>query len=115
MMKSRTIAWGLLATAILVAASSAWPVGRAEALGSGVFSAGEETKLLAIPLASNDQSQLMAILEPAGQVLSVYRIDLADGKITLLSVRNIHWDLQMTEFNGESPLPREIRSLLEAR
>jgi len=47
--------------------------------------------------------------------MSVYHIELATGKIALRSVRNIHWDLQMTEFNSADPLPREIRSLLEPR
>jgi hypothetical protein len=28
-------------------------------------------------------------------------------------VRNIHWDLQMMEFNGTRPLPDEVRSILE--
>ena len=32
-----------------------------------------------------------------------------------MSVRNIHWDLQMMEFNGVNPLPREIRLQLEQR
>ena len=30
-------------------------------------------------------------------------------------IRNIHYDLKMIEFNGASPLPREIRALLEQR
>jgi hypothetical protein len=38
---------------------------------------------------------------------------LGKGDITLKSVRNIHWDLQMVEFNTEAPLPREIRSMLD--
>jgi hypothetical protein len=47
--------------------------------------------------------------------MSVYHIGLTTGKIALRSVRNIHWDLQMTEFNGEAPLPREIQALIEPR
>ena len=114
-MRSRTITWGLLVTAILVIASTTWPIGNAEAVGERVYQARSDTKLLAIPLAANEQAQLMAIVDPGKQVLSIYRIAMADGKITLLSVRNVHWDLQMSEFNGERPLPREIRSMLEAR
>jgi len=46
-------------------------------------------------------------------VMSVYQIDAQTGRIALRSVLKIHWDLQMTEYNGESPLPREIQALLE--
>ena len=45
----------------------------------------------------------------------LWGLDSATGKIALRSVRNIHYDLQMSEFNGEAPLPREIRLLLEQR
>ena len=47
--------------------------------------------------------------------MAVYHIDTTTGEIVLKSVRNIHYDLKMIEFNGTSPLPREIRSLLEQR
>jgi hypothetical protein len=47
--------------------------------------------------------------------MSVYHIDRQTGEIALRSVRNVAWDLQMEEFNGVSPSPREIRSLLEQR
>jgi hypothetical protein len=30
-------------------------------------------------------------------------------------VRNVNFDLQMMEFNGKSPLPNEIRAILEQR
>jgi hypothetical protein len=46
----------------------------------------------------------------------VYQVDPRSGAIALKSVRNIHWDLQMDEFNsGGNPSPKEIRSLLEQR
>ena len=37
------------------------------------------------------------------------------GELALKSVRNIQWDLQMTEFNGVAPLPRDIRAMLETK
>jgi hypothetical protein len=48
-------------------------------------------------------------------VMSVYHLELSSGAITLRSVRNITWDLQLREFNGVAPLPQEIRALLEPR
>lgn len=71
--------------------------------------------LIVIPLEGDEKSQLLTVIDSKRRVMSVYRIDRASGKITLCSVRSINWDLQMTEFNGESPLPREIRSLIQPR
>ena len=77
--------------------------------------AGPPNEVIAVPTPVRDNGQLLTVIEPRQQVMSVYHIDLDTGKIRLCSVRNIHWDLQMTEFNGESPLPREIQTLLEQR
>ena len=71
--------------------------------------------LIALAMPVEEQRQQVTVIDPEKQVLSVYHIDLASGEVVLKSVRNIHWDLQMTEFNGTSPLPREVRSLLDQR
>jgi hypothetical protein len=55
------------------------------------------------------------VIDAKLRVMGVYQIDGTSGEIALKSVRNFSWDLQMTEFNAASPLPREIRSLLEQR
>ena len=57
----------------------------------------------------------LTIIDPQTRGMVVYHIDKISGEVSLRSVRNIHWDLQMDEFNGNSPLPREIRSLLQTR
>ncbi len=71
--------------------------------------------LLVLPILSGDKGQLLAIVEPKQHVISVYRIDAITGKIALKSSRNFHYDLQMTDFNNEAPLPQEIKTLLEQR
>lgn len=71
--------------------------------------------LIVVLLKGDEKSELLTVIDASKRVMSVYRIDRATGKITLCSVRGISWDLQMTEFNGESPLPREIRSLIQPR
>lgn len=71
--------------------------------------------LLVVPIPSADKGQLLAVVDPKQHVMSVYRIDPGTGKIALKSVRNLHWDLQMTYLNNEAPLPQEIQSLLEQR
>ena len=72
-------------------------------------------ELIALPMPAGDKGQLLTVLDPRQQTIGVYRVDPSSGKIALLSVRNIRWDLQMTEFNGVNPLPREIRLQLEQR
>ena len=72
-------------------------------------------RLIALSTPDGGNGQLLTVIDPVQRVISVYRVDLATGKIALRSVRNINWDLRMSEFNGENPLPREIRSLLEQR
>jgi hypothetical protein len=72
--------------------------------------------LIAIAATAGDNKrQQLTVIDPDLRVMSVYHVDLSSGEIVLKSVRNIHWDLQMVEFNGTSPLPREIRSLLEQK
>jgi hypothetical protein len=47
--------------------------------------------------------------------MSVYHIEPKSGEIVLRAVRNVTWDMEMTVFNGTSPLPQEIRSQLQHR
>jgi hypothetical protein len=70
--------------------------------------------LIALPGPATDKGQLLTLIDPRLQVVCVYHIDQT-GKIALRSVRRIQWDLQMTYFNNEGPLPQEIQSLLEQR
>ncbi|KKK49390.1 hypothetical protein LCGC14_3135540 [marine sediment metagenome] len=70
-------------------------------------------ELIALPGAIGQTGQLLTVIDPKQRVMSVYHIDSATGKIGLRSVRNIHWDLQMTYFDNEGLLPQEIRALLE--
>ena len=71
--------------------------------------------LVVLPILSGDKGQLLAVVEPRQHVMSVYRIDAVTGKIALKSSRNLHYDLQMTDFNNDAPLPQEIKNLLEQR
>jgi hypothetical protein len=60
--------------------------------------------------AAEGQPQLVTVIDPRQRVLAVYHVDRASGQITPKSVRNITWDLQMTEYNSGDPLPQDIRS-----
>ena len=60
-----------------------------------------------------DGTQQLCVLDPRQRVVAVYHIDAEKGGIALQSVRNIYWDLRINHFNGTTPLPEEIRSLIE--
>jgi hypothetical protein len=63
-----------------------------------------------------DGRQQITLVDQRTRAIAVYQVDARTGAISLKSVRNIHWDLQMDEFNsGGNPSPKEIRSLLEQR
>jgi len=74
---------------------------------------GASSELIALTTVLPDRKQQLIVIDPRVRVMSVYHIDQVTGEITLKSVRNIHWDLQMSEFNGTSPSPREIRAMAE--
>lgn len=73
------------------------------------------SQVLALPGPADETGQLITIVDPRLRVMGVYHIEQATGKIGLRSVRNVHWDLQMTHLNCETPLPQEIQALLEPR
>jgi len=79
----------------------------------GTSSSGRAGELITLTASLDDGRQQLLIVDPSVRVMSLYHIDGRTGELSLKSVRNFHWDLQMLEFNGVSPLPREIRSLLE--
>lgn len=74
-------------------------------LGSGLI-------VLDTPASSGHR---LIVVDPNSRALAVYHIDDESGRVELRSVRNIQWDLQMPDFNGAAPLPREIRDLLEQK
>ncbi len=68
-------------------------------------------ELIAVPSPMGDKGQLLTVIDPRQQTMGVYWIEAGSGKITLRSVRNIRYDLMMMDFNGDNPLPREIRAV----
>jgi hypothetical protein len=70
------------------------------------------TELIVVPTSLGDKTQMVTVVDPRQRAIGVYHIDMTTGKITLKSVRNIQWDLQINDLNNEVPLPQEIRSLL---
>lgn len=62
-----------------------------------------------------DKHQQMTVVDPIRRTLAVYHIDSLTGKVSLRSVRNIFWDLEMAAFNTEDPQPQEIRGMMQQR
>ena len=114
----KTAVLGVLAGAVLAVVAIAGSDRRDEAFAQRLGAvpanaAGGE--LIVQLLSTGDKSQLLAVIDPRQRAMGVYQIDPATGKITLWSVRNLQWDLQMAEFNTGNPPPREIRAMLEQR
>jgi hypothetical protein len=78
--------------------------------GGSPAAAGE---LITLTSTTAENRQQLTIIDPKSRVMCVYQIDSATGVVALKSVRNFQWDLQMSEFNAVTPLPREIRAMLE--
>ena len=53
----------------------------------------------------------LTVIDPRNRSLAVYHVEAATAKIQLKSVRSLVWDLQMEHFNGQSPLPSELRQV----
>lgn len=64
-------------------------------------------------LPADGGAQALVVVDPVQKVLAVYHVDRVTGEVTLCSVRNISWDLQMPEYNGVKPLPQDIRNMRE--
>ena len=112
----RTTGLGALVGAGLMLLALAVIGGRNEAAAQynvpqiGTPSAGE---LITLTSATADNRQQLTIIDPKTRVMCVYQIDPTSGVVALKSVRNFQWDLQMSEFNAVSPLPGQIRAMLE--
>jgi hypothetical protein len=103
---------GVLLSLVAVGLFSAGVPAQAQANPAGVHRLGTEDLITSTTLVAENR-QLVTIIDPKSRVMAVYLIEGATGQVSLKSVRPVHWDLQLAEFNCTSPLPQEIRSLVE--
>jgi hypothetical protein len=89
--------------------------GRALAQRPSSAEAAANAEVIALTSTLGDNRQQLTLIDPRMRVMSVYHVDAASGGISLKSVRNFHWDMQMVEFNNAKPLPQEIRSMIDHR
>lgn len=88
------------------------PVGRSTAAQHQAAAAAD---LIALSFDAGDGRQQITVVDPRGRSMAVYHVDRVTGGLSLKSVRNLTWDLQIEDFNSTSPTPREIRALTEQR
>jgi hypothetical protein len=70
----------------------------------------QDTGLFTQVTAENGQPLILTVVDPRERALAIYHVDRGTGEITLKSVRNLTWDLQMVQFNSGNPLPQDIRN-----
>ena len=101
----------------LVMAAAAMAEQRGEVLPQRTVTAAPAvgSELIVVPTTLGDKVQMLTVVDPRQRILGVYHIDMATGKITLKSVRNIHWDLQIDHLNTAEPLPQQIRAMWEQK
>lgn len=109
-MRSAVVGIVIVSCLLIVLANDAWrsPL-QAQAPQRSV---GE---LIALNSEVEDGRQQVVVIDSKSRVMSVYHVEHATGVISLKSVRRIESDLLMDEFNTGSPLPREIRAILDQR
>ncbi len=69
------------------------------------------TMALEVIQATEKSLPKVVVLDTQKKVLATYQIN-PEGKIKLLNVRQIQWDLELVDFNNEKPLPKDIRNNL---
>ncbi len=111
-----TVCGLVLAVGLVVTGWAVWPTNNLAAdRGPTLPSDGRGELIIQMVPIPNHSLQLLTVIDPRTQALSVYHIKPDSGEIELKSVRCLRYDLQVEEFNGVSPLPREIRSLLDQK
>ena len=63
--------------------------------------------------ATDGQPLTVTVIDSEARRLAVYHVDRQTGEITLKSVRNITWDLQMIDFNTANHCRKIVRSGLQ--
>lgn len=91
----------------------------AQAASGGATSPGPATAqsipgspLAAIVSALPEGKQQALLIDGERRIMSVYHIHPTTGEISLKSVRNFQYDLEMDEFGTSSPSPRDIKAML---
>lgn len=111
----QTAIGAVLGAGLTLAILGVWPDSTSVFAQRASFAGPEAGQVLAFSTPVGSERQQLTLIDPVSRTLGVYHVESATGAVTLKSVRNFHWDLQLLEFNGHSPRPQEIRSMLPSR
>jgi hypothetical protein len=103
---------GVVLVTVIVSYAEAW--GQRPNLPADEQRSSDSKSLIALSTSLEGRQQV-TLVDPHSRVLAVYHIDQASGAIALRSVRQVHWDFQLDDFNTTNPTPREIRAMAERR
>ncbi len=99
---------------VLVSAAAIWLMADApttlhsqSTLGESNDEIGGALKVVSAMLPNGTQQ--IIVVEAGGRTMAVYHVEPSQGKIQLKSVRQLAWDLRMEQFNGQAPLPSELK------
>jgi len=65
------------------------------------------------PQGGRPEIRVITVVDTEAKKIAVYHLNVTDGGLQLLSIRNIQPDLMLDQFNARSPLPGEL--MLEAQ
>lgn len=68
-----------------------------------------------IRLAAGDLGDHVVVVDPQTKVLCTYFVQRETGNVSLRSVRNLTWDMQLEEYNPSTPSPKDIRAVIEGQ
>jgi len=94
-------------------AQGSWPMPGEPGTAPSPLPGERSDEVIAFSYPAGEGRQQVTVIDPKSLRLAVYHVEVATGQVSLKSVRSIAWDLQIEEFNSASPLPREIRSLVD--
>ncbi len=113
-MKTQILTWVGVIVFLLVCGALLWAATEPGFIGPRATQPTTQTPGWIVTSAVSDNRQQIVIADPMQQSLAVYHVDLATGRIALKSVRHVRFDLLMSEFNTDSPSPRELEALLKS-
>ena len=115
-MTMRNTVWNTVAGSILIGCLSfaSW-AGQSDDQSKKPDTFVSQDGLIALHLDGSESSDAVALIDTKTRVMSVYHVERQSGEVHLKSVRNVTWDLQLDEYNGVSPSPKEVKSLVAPR
>ena len=112
---AKTVTYGL-AFGIMLATTIVWTTaGLQRSAQAQTTPARTPGNLQLVKTAAAQGGEYVIVLDQQKKVLASYLVNAQSGQITLASIRNIQWDLQLEEYNGNDPKPRDVRALLDKR